>query len=371
MISNGKRIEWIDIVRFIGISWIVIYHIGLFPKTFSTYASTFQLPLFWFLSGYCISQKKSLKHIVKNNLNRLIIPYFFLGFVILFYKIVTFPAVSYNISFFRFIRNYVFFLAIMKPGYGINPMWFLPSLFAVSTLFQISLLSDKHKVSLIFILVTIFFTVEPSQIKYLLESFEGNPVIEYIIEIIVFYYHCIREGFIFFTIGNILKRNKFFKNKITIQSTIKFQLLKIALFLVINYILIYYWNNIFKLTFLLHFRRYIVGLSGIMLWISIAKLVPAGNIFLFFGRNTLIILCFHSPVIEFLRIVNVFLINHINFINLFVLKKTTFISQVQSGLLMLILTMLIMIPLIRYICKYFPCFIGHKSLLSVSRNVLL
>lgn len=71
-----KRIEWIDICKFIAITIMVIGHIGL-PTKLSDLIHIFHMPIFFLLSGLCLNFEKysNFCFFLKSRLKTLIIPH--------------------------------------------------------------------------------------------------------------------------------------------------------------------------------------------------------------------------------------------------------------------------------------------------------
>lgn len=77
---NKKRVDWIDLCKFIAISSVVWGHVGL-PKTFDIYIHAWHMPIFFFLSGYVFNYNKYIKliYLLKQRTKTLLVPYFVYG----------------------------------------------------------------------------------------------------------------------------------------------------------------------------------------------------------------------------------------------------------------------------------------------------
>lgn len=75
-----ERIEYLDILRAIGILYMIFGHITLYPK-YDHYIHAFHMPLFFFITGYFFAknEKLSWKEFVKKISKKILIPYFILG----------------------------------------------------------------------------------------------------------------------------------------------------------------------------------------------------------------------------------------------------------------------------------------------------
>lgn len=78
----NKRIEWLDISKFIAITIMVLGHLGL-PKSISHLIHIFHMPIFFMISGLCFNAEKYNRFslFLKSRVITLLIPYFFWGTV--------------------------------------------------------------------------------------------------------------------------------------------------------------------------------------------------------------------------------------------------------------------------------------------------
>lgn len=79
MIDN-KRESYIDIAKGIGIILVILGHIDIGPATSWVYS--FDLPLFYILSGLCFKYRESVLEHIKSKMRRCIIPYAVFGTII-------------------------------------------------------------------------------------------------------------------------------------------------------------------------------------------------------------------------------------------------------------------------------------------------
>lgn len=74
----NKRLTYMDIFRGMGISLMIMGHIG-FGKHFDHFIHAFHMPMFFFISGFFYDNKKNFSVYVKNKAKRLLIPYISFG----------------------------------------------------------------------------------------------------------------------------------------------------------------------------------------------------------------------------------------------------------------------------------------------------
>lgn len=86
--NSGGRLEWIDVLKCLGMLLVVVGHAshGGTPDTYRYYIYSFHMPLFFIISGmtfYLQCQKRSFDFVslVKNKAKGLVWPYFVLSFL--------------------------------------------------------------------------------------------------------------------------------------------------------------------------------------------------------------------------------------------------------------------------------------------------
>ena len=75
--QNPTRLQYLDMLRTIGIILMVMGHIG-FSGVFSKWIHGFHIPLFYILSGY-FYKNQPIKRLLKKRLRTIIIPYVIFG----------------------------------------------------------------------------------------------------------------------------------------------------------------------------------------------------------------------------------------------------------------------------------------------------
>lgn len=134
-----KREVWIDMMKVLGMYFIVLGH--LFPKTFTSMLYAFSVPLFFTLSGYCTpfeirnTQEKKIR--IKKIFHTLILPYFYLSMVNLALTAVESLA-KHNFDFSSFIKS-IGAICVGADGIkdiliGCSTLWFVYSLVIIKFL---------------------------------------------------------------------------------------------------------------------------------------------------------------------------------------------------------------------------------------------
>ena len=149
-VKTGKknRIEYLDIVKGIGIILVVLAHTR---APISKYIMQFHMPLFFMVSGYLYSNKKDVKTFVISKVKSLYLPFLacnILGTVV---------RGLLGLTNIRNVKNYIaIILTLKKDGVFFGATWFLGALFVISIAYRVIdyLLCDyKDR----YILMTVFF----------------------------------------------------------------------------------------------------------------------------------------------------------------------------------------------------------------------
>ena len=76
-----QRLSWIDSARGLAIVCVYIYHTG-YNTPYHQVFDYFLIPIFFFISGYLMNERKNIKQALVGLTKRMIIPYFLLGLII-------------------------------------------------------------------------------------------------------------------------------------------------------------------------------------------------------------------------------------------------------------------------------------------------
>ncbi|MBP9989017.1 MAG: acyltransferase family protein, partial [Ruminococcus sp.] len=85
-----KRIDWIDMAKGYGMILVIIGHIVADKGIAFRLISSFHMPLFFVLSGYLFSNKKTFKEFFIKKVKSLVVPYFCLCIPLIISKVINF-----------------------------------------------------------------------------------------------------------------------------------------------------------------------------------------------------------------------------------------------------------------------------------------
>lgn len=125
-----ERIHWIDIAKGIAIICVFFGHTMSVPEAIRDFVYFFHMPAFFFLSGYCFSNRRKIGEFVVNKLKSIVLPIFTLGLggsilVGLMMQFVKHDVVDWK---------WIFLNPIVQYGEH-SLLWYLAALFVVMLVF--------------------------------------------------------------------------------------------------------------------------------------------------------------------------------------------------------------------------------------------
>ena len=145
---SKNRILWVDTMKAIGMFFIVLGH--FFPLYISAWIYTFNVPLFFFMSGFLARKENSWTIFLRKNLQGLIVPYLLLCVLISVQYIISNISDWHRMSY--WLVGVLFGFHSIDGMAGCQSMWFVYCLFLVKVLFQLSA-TDKRRWALLVVCV--------------------------------------------------------------------------------------------------------------------------------------------------------------------------------------------------------------------------
>jgi len=334
-----ERIEWIDILKGLGILSIVLTHAYIPETHVKKLFYSFHIPVFFFISGYL--HKVELQKIFLNKrIKTLLIPYiFFYASSTLVYLFIQHYSASPDPSSLQFQRVLGLFYGVGDGEWMFNiTLWFLPCLLVVALSYNLLLLYIK-KTKIVIILLAIFSVVGYLGSLYL--PFRMLWGVDVAI-----------SGIVFYGLGALLK------NKVRFEKLLKNKnkLVIILLLLMINATTAFINIEVDMNSNVLgnYFLFYISSISGIAWILLLSKEVIRKSKFLeYFGKNSLIILGTHTVVLMLLPGI----IKRVNGDSGGVIYQNDILI---NGVILFLITIIIEIPIIYIINRYFGFFLGRR-----------
>jgi len=216
--SNPDRVHYIDNLRWIAISLLILYHACMAYNTWGeknfiffkdlkpmafvvVFISPWFMPLLFLLAGvssYYSLNKRGFGHFIKERLIRLGLP--LLGGLIIVTPVLSYiAALSHNHYKGNFIQHYVEFftkytdLSGYDGGFSLGHLWFIMVLLVISLLacIFIKLLPQKPVVMMITAVILSLIAVASFEFKFL-----GKPLITYFCMYLLGYYFFSKKEFV-------------------------------------------------------------------------------------------------------------------------------------------------------------------------------
>lgn len=140
----GKRIEWIDIAKGIGILLVILGHAGI-PDNLYTIIYSFHMPLFFFLSGCTFNRNVDFATFLKKKFKTIVIPYVWGGILYIPYVLM---VSGDNINIIEvatsFVKDYLI-------NINFDHFWFITALFWCNIIYYLleKLINNKYILVLI------------------------------------------------------------------------------------------------------------------------------------------------------------------------------------------------------------------------------
>ena len=318
--------KWIDVTKGIGILLVILGH-NNFSQSFLSVIHTFNMPLFFFISGYLFHYSKYKQNpngFISQKFKRLVVPYFITNIIILctFTMLSFFKLYSFNGN--SPIKSLIGILygngaPLNPPTIFTNildiPSWFLLSLFCASLILYIIVYShEKHGLPLSIFLSLLFILFGYKISRYMLLPWSFD--IACVSMIFMF------SGYLIHYYKTIWPHNNF-------KSIFYNFIFVLLLFIVISI------NGSVDMNTRMYSNLFFFGIGGLLgtkVIIEFAKELSKKEslltkIFVYFGKNSIIILLYQSftPML-YLNILN-------NFVNI---NEIIYHSPILGSLNMLI-----------------------------------
>lgn len=307
-----QYLDYLDLAKGFGIILVIMGH-SLFPLHIAI--DIFHMPLFFFISGitFSINNNVTISERIFKKIDRIFIP-------LIFFSLLS--------------SVFEFFLKPVSNGDFNEPLWFLKVIFTSLIIYYVIIFNfNKYKNIIIIFLTLLAFIFAVKKIKVFLD-----------IDLALF-------SLSFIHLGYLLKNNY---KKIKKNQTIFVLLLSIIFYSLGLYYSIhlgvkggYYFRN-YKYSLLLF---YITSISGIFIVLTFSKIINKINVINYLGKNSLIILCVHFPLIERLNII----------VSKMDLYNSGSKDKVILGLFVYLITISFSVICIEFFRKYIPKLTGFSS----------
>lgn len=295
---NKKRIDYLDMVKGIGIFLVVLGHMEDISTITRVWISSFHMPLFFIVSGLIMAitnePDKDITVSIKKKWQGIIIPYMWFSLGYFFIDILNCWVVK-NIDFRTFIVDTISSVTF----YGMSVLWFLPALFIASIGFLLLKKRFPDKIILILLIaIAVISYVIKLQVEKVYAAYADSLLITSLINIVyiflrafvamcfVGYAYYIRRGYELLISKD--KWLKLFSSKLfCLGAGIVLMAVNICLAMINECVDL---HNIILNNVPIYFIAAFAGTYGIIL---ICKGIPSIKLIMYYGRNSLIVMAVH------------------------------------------------------------------------------
>jgi acyltransferase len=349
-IQPFKRVMWIDYAKFIGIVLVICAH-QTTNKGWFDFISAFDIPLFFFLSGFLFSFKKfeNYGQFLKARVRQLVVPYFLLNFVAYFLWLFFFKHFDQ-----MFVSGGPWYKSFFGIFYGNGysdwlihcvPTWFIICLFTLENIYF--LVFRKLKVIYKYIALLAFLVICWYDRNHTPFWWPWGLNIAFV-------------GIIFYGAANIFRDRV--KQMIALSPPVLFVICGLA-FAVLIFVSSRVHSDMNQHAYE-DFKLFFVGaFAGIIFTLTISRLIELliGEISIlqFVAQNTLFIMAFHLMVMS---LVNKFILEVFDF------SSKQIAANGYIGAVVVIPTLILLIPLIHLCNRYFPVMVGKPAAITNAAN---
>lgn len=290
-----KRLDYLDMVKGIGIFFVVLGHMEDISTVTRVWISSFHMPLFFIVSGLLMAVKNEAQADIKVTLNKkwrgIMIPYMWFSLSYFIIDIGNVYVVK-NID----LRTFAVDTISSITFYGMSVLWFLPALFIASMGFLLLAKRFSAKINcILLIVIAMVCYVIKIQFAKLYALYCDSLLITSLINIV---YIFLRASVAMSFIGYAYYIRKAYealgdKVKILENRIVSFG---IGVFMiVVNFILAMQnecvdLHNVYLNNVVLYYLSAFLGVYGIIL---VCKAIPVIPPITYFGRNSIIVMACH------------------------------------------------------------------------------
>lgn len=356
--GQAKRIEWVDIVKYVCIIMVMLSHLETRTEIWSVFYSPFFLSAFFFTAGYVYKQRGDFKEFLHKKIRQLFVPWL----VFSIFDLALSQVISFNAheSFLEELKWNFFQIR----GQG-DQIWFVAALFVAFIPFYFFIQCYETKGQKMnggyrgncLIAVTLAWLLSFTSILYTrgvpADIFPWNSAslpwhIEYMF-----------QAMFYMVLGYMFRHNM--EAEFDKYNTLKLRIVASIIYLLLVFVPFFGKVKMPMVVDVLY--QYLTSIVGIATLILIAKVIKANKYINYVGQNTLIYFALHGKVYSIIQTL---------------LKKFAvgFYSEVLNSIalssvfclgLSLVLSVILIVPAC-IINRWFPFIVGRKSITIEKRQ---
>lgn len=359
---NGKHLDYLDMVKGIGIFLVVLGHMEDISGTTRIWISSFHMPLFFIVSGIIMAVKNEhildFHTLIQKKFRGLIIPYIWFSLSYFVIDIANLFIIK-NIDRKTFIVDTISSLTF----YGMSVLWFLPALFLALIGFNLMKrkLADTINLILLLVIAVLAYVAKQEVAKYYALYIDSLLITSLINIIYIFLRAAVAMSFVgyAFYIRKWYEQNVEKEQKYLFLDNKAFEILMGIILMAIGFVTAMQnqcvdLHNIILNNMILYYIGSFTGVYGLIL---ICKALPTIKVINYFGKNSIIVMACHVNYyilyagIKFAWVFQPYITHAKHYIFVATVVITVFVLST------------IVIEVIR---RWFPFVLGKKSIISRS-----
>ena len=346
-----KRIEWIDIVKYVCIIMVMLSHLETRTEIWNAFYSPFFLTAFFFTAGYVYKPKNNFKNFLYKKFRQLFIPWLFFSV----FDIVLSQVVSFNVHKNLLEELKWNFLQIRGEGDGV---WFVAALFVAFIPFYFFVewyesmpkkVKGKYGYREIKVIILAWILSFASILYVRLMTTHFFP---WNSAALPWHFAYMFQAMFYMILGYIFHQNV--EGKFDRYNGSKTRMIVLIIYLLLVFIPILREIRMSMIIDIMY--EYLESIVGITLLIMVTKVIKSNKYINYVGQNTLIYFALHGKVYS---VIQTLLTKFVPCFYTMVLSSTVLSSIFCLGL-SIFLSVVLIIP--AYIInRWFPFIVGRKK----------
>lgn len=359
--GQTKRIEWVDVVKYVCIIMVMLSHLETRTNIWSAFYKPFFLTAFFFLAGYVYKLKGNFKDFLNKKIRQLFVPWLvFSIFNIVLSQVISFNAheslleeLKWNFLQIRGQDDQIWFVAALFIAF--IPFYFFIQYYEI----QSQKMNGGGDVQTNYRLMAIIVAWLFSFASILYTRLMPKSIFPWNTASLPWHIEYMFQAMFYMVLGFIFRHN--IESAFDKYNTFKLRIIALTVYLLL--VFVPFFGKI-KMPMLVDiFYQYLTSIIGICTLILIAKVVKPNKYINYVGQNTLVYFALHGKAYS---IVQTSLKKFLAGFYSAVLNNVAISSVFCLGL-SLILSVILIVP--AYIInRWFPFIVGRKSITIEKRK---
>ena len=282
-----NRIKWIDLAKFIGITFVIYSHFEACPEFMRIFFSPFFLAIFFFVSGYTFKVNSDFKSFLVNKINQLIIPWLIYSNInILISGVKSFKQHD-NSLIVEIIQN------LYQIRYYGDRLWFVPALFtaSIAMYFVIKKYEIKPNNGLLILFVYVL-----GFIRKLYKVYIDPDLFPWHYTTLPWHLDYIPTALTFMVLGYLFRKD--YEKKFDQYNCYR----NLFIITIVFIFVVSFENRSFNYVFDYFYDQF-CHILGLLMIVSFSKLIKGNKMMLYIGMNTLIYFFIHNKCVTLFEVI--------------------------------------------------------------------